>query len=286
MGIGSFLSKRVLQPFAKKPGLGLPKGATRLITVEEAAAGKKVVQEYVQKMGKDALSVKSGAKLNMMPIVNGGFREGDIVLRGNSLFTTAQSGMVTTLSEGITKGNWKRHQATVSHAGIVARNAKGELRVVHMVTSQPADDIAHMLTPRQKKLKATFLREDSLHDFFNVKGTPITRAAVMRPKDPKAAYEAARRAETYFRTQVTAEGTRPWYSKLPNDWAPDGRGGVCSTFVDLAFGEKFKPPYLLPTTPEHFLISPLTEKVGDKTITNVRAVGQALGEGVAIATRR
>jgi len=286
-GMRTYLNEKVFNKFVTKPGLDLPADtARRLMTVEEKVDGRMMVDKFLHTKGGKALSVKNGAPLDMTPVVSGGFREGDIVLRGNSVETTAQSGMVTTITEGVRTGDWHIRKSAVSHAGIIAKNAKGELRVIQMVSGETPEDLAKLLTPRQKKLKATFLRDDSIQDFFNVKGTPITRATVMRPKDPEAAARAARRAKELLDTQVTPQGTHPWYSKFPHSLSPDGRGGVCSTFVDMAYGNAFKQPLHLPTTPLHFVIDPRMTTVGDRVVTDIKAAGSSFVEGTLQAVKR
>lgn len=276
----AFLNENLFYKFVTKPGLDLPPNTLkRLMTVEEKVNGKMVVDHFVHTQGAKPLNIASGKALDMTPVVSGGFREGDIVLRGNSVETTAQSGIVTSITEGIRTGDWHIHKSAVSHSGIVAKNAQGELRVIQMVSGETPEELAKLLTPRQQKLKATFLREDSISDFFNVKGTPITRSTVMRPKDPEAAARAARRAQELLDTQVTPEGIHPWYSKLPHSLSPDGRGGVCSTFVDKAYDFDFKQPMHLPTTPEHFVIDPRLELVGDRAVTEIKAAGSSFVEG-------
>lgn len=286
-GMRNFLNEKVFYKFVTKPGLDLPPNTLkRMMTVEEKVNGQMVVDKFLHTKGAKALSAKNGALLDMTPVVSGGFKAGDIVLRGNSVETTAQSGIITTITEGLRTGDWHIQKSAVSHSGIVAKNAQGELRVIQMVSGDTPEELAKLLTPRQKKLKATFLREDSIHDFFNVEGTPITRATVMRPKDPEAAAKAARRAKELLDTQVTPQGTHPWYSKFPHSLAPDGRGGVCSTFVDMAFDNAFKQPMHMPTTPLHFVIDPRMSVVGDRVVTDIKAAGSAFVEGTLQAVKR
>lgn len=285
--VRNLLNERVFHKFVTKPGLDLPPNTLRrLMTVEEKVNGKMLVDQFLHTKGVAPKNLANGQLLDMTPVVSGGFREGDIVLRGNSVETTAQSGIVTTLTEGLRTGDWKIHKSAVSHAGIVAKNTKGELRVIQMVSGETPEELAKLLTPRQEKFKATFLREDSIHDFFNVQGTPITRSTVMRPKDPEAALKAARRAQELLDTQVTPEGIHPWYSKFPHSLSPDGRGGVCSTFVDKAYDFSFKQPMHLPTTPHHFVIDPRLEVVGDRIVTDIKAVGSSFVEGTMTAGSR
>lgn len=271
MGIGSLASKYLLEPFVKKPGLRLPEGTTaRDLTVEETVGGKAVVDHFIQ-TEKTAIAKNptSGAVLNMTPKVEGGFKEGDIVLRGNSVITTAQSGLVETLRGFFETGEWKLQKSEVSHSGIVVRRPDGTLGVVHMVSGSPPEDLAKHLSWWQKKIKTTYLREESLDAFFNVAGTPITQATVMRHGDFDVASKAAKKARNYLDTQVTDAKKQPWYSKLPHSWSPNDRGGVCSTFVDLAFDERFQSRHHLPTTPHTFAISPELEMVGDRSVTNI-----------------
>lgn len=278
MSLKSVLSRHLIDPFVIKPGLHLPAdAATRLLTVEEQVNGKMVVDHFVQSKGAKAANAVTGAVLDMTPVVKGGFREGDIVMRGNSPVTTAQSAMMTSLSEGLKTHDWFIRKSAVSHAGIVARNDAGELRVVQMIAGETPPELLQHLTPLQKKLKATFVHEDSLSDFFNLKeGHVSTRSTVMRPKDPQQAAAAARRAHELFKTQITPEGTHPWYSQVPHSLAPGGRGGVCSTFVDLAYGEGFSNRYHIPTTPLDFVRSSQVTQVGDRAVTEIRAAGAAV----------
>lgn len=274
MSLKSLVSRHLVDPFVSKPGLHLPAGTTRkLLTVEERLQGRMVVDRFVQSKGAKAAHAVTGKQLDMTPVVAGGFREGDIVLRGNSAITTAQSGMMTSLSEGLRTGDWHVRKSAVSHSGIVARAESGELRVVQMVSGETPPELAKLLTPGQKRLKATFLRQDSLSDFFNLKGDKVSTASVvMRPKDPQAAAAAARRAMDYYRTQATPAGTHPWFAKLPHSLAPGDRGGVCSTFVDLAYGEAFANRYHIPTTPLDFVRSNQVTKVGERLVTDIKAL--------------
>lgn len=280
--IGGYLSKHVLEPFAQKPGLHLPKGTVNKdLTVAERVGGKLQVDHFVQ-TGKTAVNAQTGVKFDMIPVVEGGFQPGDIVMRGNSLVTTAESGLVTTVYEGLAHSEWQIRKSAVSHAGIVVKDASGEMRVIQMISGETPKELEHLLTSRQKKLGATFLHNDSLDAFFNSKKNPFTQATVMRPQDPAMAERAAKTALDYYHTQVTPSGTHPWYSRLPHSMAPDGRGGVCSTFVDEAYGGAFNLPYHLPTTPEQFVQSTLLVKVGDKAITDIKASGQA-AQGTLVA---
>lgn len=273
--VSGYLSKHVLEPFAQKPGLHLPKGTVnKELTIESRVGGKLQVDHFVQ-TGKTVVNAKTGVKLDMIPVVQGGFQPGDIVMRGNSLITTAESGMITTMYEGLAHGDWQIRKSAVSHAGIVVKDGNGEMRVIQMISGETPKELKHLLTPKQKKLGGTFLHNDSLDTFFNSKKNPFTQATVMRPKDPAMAERAAKTALEYYRTQVTPEGVHPWFSRLPHSMAPDGRGGVCSTFVDEAYNGAFNLPYHLPTTPEQFVQSTLLVKVGDKAITEIKASGQA-----------
>jgi hypothetical protein len=272
MGLGAIASKYLLEPFVKKPGLHLPAGTTaRDLTVEETVGGKPVVDHFIQSDKAAPAKSKTGAVLTMTPKVDGGFKEGDIVLRGNSIVTTAQSGLVETLRGFFETGHWKLQKSEVSHSGIVVRRADGTLGVVHMVSGSPPAELAKHLSWFQKKTKTTFLREESLDAFFNIPGTPITQATVMRHGDAAVASKAAKKALDYFNTQVTDAKEQPWYSKLPHSWSPNNRGGVCSTFDDLAFDERFQSRHHLPTTPHTFAISPELEMVGDRSITAIEA---------------
>jgi hypothetical protein len=130
------------------------------------------------------------------------------------------------------------------------------------------------------------LRSDSISDFFNDTATPITQATVMRPKDAEMGAQAAAKALDYFDTQVSGTETHPWYAKLPHSLAPDGRGGVCSTFVDLAYDGHFKQKLHLPTTPEHFVVSPDLEMVGDRSVTDIEAAPAAPATAAARLTAK
>lgn len=268
MGIGSALSRYLIEPFVIKPGLNLPKGTTaRELKVEETVGGKPIVDRFIQSdKAAAARNPVSGATLSMVPQVKGGFKEGDIVLRGNSVYTTAQSGLVETIRGFLETGKWQLEKSEVSHSGIVVKRPDGTLAVVHMVSGQPPEGTADQLSWWQKKIKTTYLREDSLEDFFNVQGTPITQSTVMRHGDRAIAEKAAAKARQYYDTQLTETDKKPWYSKLPHSLSPDKRGGVCSTFVDKAFDERFESRHHLPTTPHTFAISPELEMVGDRSI--------------------
>jgi len=84
--------------------------------------------------------------------------------------------------------------------------------------------------------------------------------------------DEVKKAQQYFDTQLTATEKHPWYSKLPHSLAPDGRGGVCSTFVDLTYGEHFQYASHLPTTPFTFATSPELKQVADRSITQIEAL--------------
>jgi hypothetical protein len=94
----------------------------------------------------------------------------------------------------------------------------------------------------------------------------------MRPKDRAMAERAAQKALDYYTSQAQGKENHPWYAKLPHSLSPGGRGGVCSTFVDLAFDHHFKQAWHMPTTPEHFVIAPDMTKVGEKTMTDIEPV--------------
>jgi hypothetical protein len=272
-GVNHWVSTHVMRPFIDKPGMDLPKGtANRDFTVEEKRGGINTVDHFLQTGAAKPKSAQTGAVLDMTPQVPGGFKEGDIVLRGNSAFTTFESGLVTSLTEWMRTGHWETHKSAVSHSGIVVRDPETqELRVVQMVSGATPEELAPKLTGAQKKLKATFLRNDSIADFFNDTATPITQATVMRPKDAAMGAKAAAKALEYYDTQVSGDTTHPWFAKLPHSLAPGGRGGVCSTFVDLAYDGHFKQKLHLPTTPEHFVVSPDLEMVGDRSVTDIEA---------------
>lgn len=274
--IGSWLDRHVIRKYVDKPGLDLPKDwQARELTVDEVVDGKRIEDTFVQRRGSAPQGTDGTTKpFSMIPNVPGGIKEGDIVLRGNSKLTTFESGFVTTLANFLKTGKWQRVKSQVSHAGVVVRGDDGKLMVAQMVSGDTPPELAAKLTKPQKLAKATFLRLDTISDFFESKdGTPFTQSTVMRPKDQAEAQVAARRAKRYVDTQVEPDGTtHPWYAKLPHTWAPGDRGGVCSTFVDLAFGEKFKLPLNIPTTPEQFVDHPDLEMVGDRTITEIEAV--------------
>ncbi|MDB5095960.1 MAG: hypothetical protein JWM80_381 [Cyanobacteria bacterium RYN_339] len=265
-----FFTKRLVEPFVIKPGLHIPADAlAKKLRVEEGLGAEHFADQFIQKKGESAISTATGKVLDMTPHVEGGIKPGDIVLRGNSVFTTAESGWATSLTESMRTHDWHIHKSAVSHAGVVVRDHSGELKVVQMVSGNTPAELADRLTPHQKKMKATFLRKDSLADFFNIPGTPITKATVMRPKDGDLAKQAALKALALYDTQIQGAVTHPWYSKLPHSWAPDGRGGVCSTFVNMAFEGKFDQPLHIPVTPEHFVLSPAMQQVGDRAITDI-----------------
>jgi hypothetical protein len=267
--LSDFFTKRLIEPFVIKPGIHIPAEAgARRLKVEEGLGAEHFVDTFVQKKGAAALNA-TGKVLDMTPSVAGGFQPGDVVLRGNSVFTTAESGWATSLTESLKDHDWHIHKSAVSHVGVVARDHDGQLVVVQMVSGDTPKELVDRLTPMQKKMKATFLRKDTLNDFFNIKGTPITRATVMRPKDPEVAKQAAAKALTLHDSQIQGAVTHPWYSKLPHSWAPDGRGGVCSTFVNMAFDGKFTQPHHIPVTPEHFVLSDALQQVGDRAITDI-----------------
>jgi hypothetical protein len=268
--LSDFFTKRLIEPFVIKPGLHIPASAlARELKVEEGLGAEHFVDTFVLKKGGVATSTATGKVLDMMPKVEGGYKPGDVVLRGNSVFTTAESGWATSLTESMRTHDWHIHKSAVSHVGVVVRDHSGELKVVQMVSGNTPKELVDRLTPMQKKMKATFLRKDSLHDFFNIEGTPITKATVMRPKDAKVAEQAALKALALYDSQIQGAVTHPWYSKLPHSWAPDGRGGVCSTFVNMAFEGRFTPPAHIPATPEHFVLSKELEQVGDRAITDI-----------------
>lgn len=272
MGILGNCADSLIHTFADKPGMDLAKDVQKkLVTVEEDTAAGHLSDQFVQ-TGDKAVNAKTGAALSMMPQVAGGFKEGDIVLRANSEACMAESGLVETLLNFFKTGKWNPIRATVSHSGIVVKDHTGAMSVVQMVSSESPPALESKLTAFQKKIKACFLQQVPVEKFFN-DGAPTARGVVMRPADQTAAKAAAQKAQHYVDTQVTPTATHPWYSKTPHSLAPDGRGGVCSTFVDECYNEAFHNPYHLPTTPEHFLedTSALT-KVGDRRMTQVQAL--------------
>lgn len=283
-------AKRLMTAFVDRPDLHLPTAVTtREYLVQDVRAG---MRDHFVQNGRDLpRHMKTQAALDMVPHVPGGMREGDILLSAYTVDDAAKSGLVTTLNEGLTKGEWSVHKASVSHAGIVVKNDAGELRVVHFLGGTQPKELRDRLTSAQKLLDPNpkFLREDPIDRFFNLKvrGLPSTRSLVMRPKDPVAAGKAARKAKEMLATQVetTADGTlkvHPWYNGMPHSLSPKGRGGACSTFVDLAFGEAFQSPFHLPTTPATFAVSDRVTMVGDRRIVAAKAGGAAFKLGAEV----
>lgn len=272
MSLASVLSEHLIEPFVRKPGMNLSKNVLeRAITVEESVAGKNIVDHFVQS-GSGEVRNAQGVALNMMPVVHGGLKEGDIVLRGSSPVCMAEGGIIGTIQAFLEKHHWIKQTSEVSHSGIVVKNAAGEMRVIHMVSGAPPEGTEQYLTKLQKKFKVTYLRNETPEQFFNVKGEPSTQSTVMRHPDARMAQRAAKKAQQYFDTQLTATEKHPWYSKLPHSLAPDGRGGVCSTFVDLMYGEHFQYASHLPTTPHTFATSPELKQVADRSITQIEAL--------------
>jgi hypothetical protein len=272
MSLASILSEHLIQPFVRKPGMNLSKSVVeRALTVEETIGGKNIVDHFVQSASGEVRNAK-GVALNMMPVVDGGLQEGDIVLRGSSPVCMAEGGIVGTIQKFLKEHHWVKQTSEVSHSGIVVKNADGEMRVIHMVSGSPPEGTEQYLTKLQKKFKATYLRNETPEQFFNVKGEPSTQSTVMRHPDARMAKLAAKKAQRYFDTQLTATEQHPWYSKLPHSLAPDGRGGVCSTFVDLMYGEHFQYASHLPTTPYTFASSPELKQVADRSITQIEAL--------------
>lgn len=271
MGLLGGCEERLIRTFADKPGMDLASTVQKkLVTVEEDTAAGHQVDTFVQ-TGNQAVNTKTGAALSMTPQVAGGVKEGDIVLRANSEGCMAESGLVETMLNFFKTGKWNPERATVSHSGIVVKDHSGAMSVVQMVSSESPKNLESKLTNFQKKIKACFLQQVPVDQFFD-DGAPTARGVVLRPKDQAAALKAARKAQNYVDTQVTATATHPWYSKLPHSIAPDGRGGVCSTFVDECYDEAFHNPYHLPTTPEHYLDDTAAlDKVGDRRMTQVQA---------------
>ncbi len=280
--VGRWLSRHTLEPFAHKPGLHIPADATKLMTVAERKAGRMRLDHFLEKAGEEPKHLITGKALDMVPQVMDGFQPGDIVLRGSSLVSTAQSGAITSLTESIKSRAPRLFKSPISHSGVIVRDADGALKVVHMVTGKPDDLLARHLSRFHKFVKATFARKEGISEFFNIQGNPITRAIVMRPKSKQMADQAAAKALALWQTQVTASSVKPWYSKIPQPLAPRGRGGVCSTFVNLAFDNAFKQPWPLPATPLHFMISPQMRMVADRQVTTIKAVSGPIAEGVSL----
>lgn len=280
-------AKRMLGAFVDRPDLHLSaKATTREYLVQDVAAGMR--DHFVQEGRNLPRHVRTQAPLDMVPTVLGGLREGDILLAAYTVDDAAKSGLVTTLNEALTRGDFKLHKASVSHAGIVVKNDAGELRVVHFLGGRQPEELKAHLTSFHKRLDPNpkFLRADPVDAFFNLKvrGLPSTRSMVMRPKDPVAAGQAAARARHLLATQVEKlpngqVKVHPWFNGMPHSLSPKGRGGACSTFVDLAFGEAFKSPLHLPTTPATFAVSDLVSLVGDRRIVRAQARGDAFRLG-------
>lgn len=280
-----FLSHRFIDPFVVKPGMHVSEDAvaTRM-TVEGGLKADHWQERFTQVKGGKAVSEQTGRALDMTPQVEGGFQEGDIVFRGNSAFTTAESGWVATLLNFFKTGHWKVETSKVSHVALIARDPghNGDLRVIQMVSGDTPKDLAPLLTPQQQKAKATFLRNDSLQDFFNnPAGRPYTDAAVVRPNDPKVASAAAKKAMADYDSQVVRDAsgkvveTHPWFSRKMPGLAPDHRGGVCSDFVNRAFDNAFHEP--IAVTPLSIETSAKVHLVGETSITSVEALDKVPG---------
>lgn len=270
-----FFSKHMIEPFVEKPGMKIPESAiAERFTVKGGLTNAHWQESFVQARGGQALSEKTGKALDMTPAVKGGFQEGDIVFRGNSAFCTAESGWVASLLNFFKTGHWKIERARVSHVAMIARDPAhaNDLRVIQMVSGDTPKDLVPLLTPMQRRLKATFLRNDSLNDFFNnAEGRPFTDTAVVRPTDSQLAHTAAEKALADYNGQVVRDAsgkvvaTHPWYSKLTPGISPDHRGGVCSDFVNRAFGGKFDEP--IAVTPFSIEHDPAVKLVGETQIT-------------------
>src|SRR5690242_15946795 len=91
----NFLDRCLIRPFVIKPGMDVAAdAAAERFTVEGGLAASHWQESFVQAKGGRVLSEKTGKVLDMTPEVSGGFQPGDIVFRGNSAFTTAESGWV------------------------------------------------------------------------------------------------------------------------------------------------------------------------------------------------
>lgn len=276
--LSDFIVRHIEEPFVSKPGLHLPAGTVdKTLTVKGGLGAAHWRETFTQHATDAAKSTRTGAVLDMIPTVKGGLQPGDLVLRGWTESATAEAGGLATLTRFLRTGSWKPIKSKVSHVAVVVRDPAhaNELRVIQWVDDPNPAALDAKLSKTQKFFGATFLENVSVSEFFNVPNAPITETLVMRPKDPNLSKTAASGALKFFDTQVQtgADGKtilRPWYPKIPHSLAPDGRGGVCSTFVNQALGDFLKEPLHIPVTPEHFVQSPAFQNVGETTVSDIQ----------------
>lgn len=222
--------------FVIKPGEHLPPGLARSYTVAEHVGGQPLIDRYLTTTN-GVLEPRTGQPLDMTPHVPGGIQPGDVVLRGQDPQFMFYTGLVSSVAQFFKTGKWHTERSAVSHAGRVA-SLDGQLRVIQMVGGSSPDEMQHFLQeegqPRKwldRKLKASYLFDTSIHDFFNPPGEAVvTDAVVMRPNDPAIAAEGSRNAAALRAAQQ--DGSHRWYNELFPALAPGHRGGNCADFVD------------------------------------------------------
>jgi hypothetical protein len=275
----AFFTSHLVEPFVNKPGLHVAQDATKALTVNGGLAADHWNETFIQSAQGPGKSARTGRILDMTPEVKGGIQAGDIVLRGWTELATAEGGWAASLTESIRTGYPHIQKSAVSHVAVVVKDPAraGELRVIQWVDDPTAPELEAKLTRVQKAMGATFLQNVSLHEFFNPEGAIMTDAVVMRPKDANLAQSGAKRALQLYNTQVVespgkATVLRPWYPKLPHVLAPEGRGGPCSGFVNVAFGDHFRQSAHIPVTPEHFILAPDLKNVGETSVAKIEAL--------------
>lgn len=268
------LGWRMLVPlFADQPGANLPIGAPRLLLMRQMTSERTHLIPYVQIDGR-SFHLETGKPIDMRP--PGEIHAGDVLLWGKTTRYIALTGAVSSLREG----RWLR--SAVCHCGIVTRDAEGGLRVVHLRGPDDVSPLKHMLTPEQRAAGACFLKAESLDTFFRSEDQELTCSVVLRSQDPERGLAAARKAQQLYETQVMAGGVNPWYyDSLPAPHrllqflgfkvAPNGRGGICSTFIDLAYDGAFES-WLVPTTPLDFERSPLMRVASEMRLVRASAL--------------
>ena len=265
--------RTIIPLFASQPGHRLPPGTPRLLVMRHTWNGETRTTRYVQVDGR-SVDLETGIPLALRPPVL--LREGDVLLWGKTTRYIALGGALTSLREG----RWLR--STVCHCGIVARNADGELHVIHLKGPERASAQNRLLSREQRAASGCFLVADPIDRFYFSPDKEQTSSIVMRSRDPERGLAAARRAQEFFETQITEAGVTPWYFDPRYPFleragiyrVPKGQGGMCSTFIDKAYDWAFGVRWM-PATPLDIVRSRMMEKVAETRLLKAIALEPA-----------